>query len=144
MVRAGFMMTSSNGNIFRLLALCEGNPPVTGGFPSQRPVARSFDILFGLRLNKRLNKRLRGRWFDTPSRSLWRHCNVIVTQVLVIQIHHVWRSRNCIFAIFLYKYFKTCKYPILSKTWRAYGCFITQYIYIYIYACPCIHVYVCN
>ena len=27
-----------------LLALCEGNPPVTGGFPSQRPAMRSFDI----------------------------------------------------------------------------------------------------
>ena len=25
-----------------LLAFCEGNPPVTGGFPSQRPVTRSF------------------------------------------------------------------------------------------------------
>ena len=29
-----------------LLALCDGNPPVTGGFPSQRPVTRSFDIFF--------------------------------------------------------------------------------------------------
>ena len=27
-----------------LLALCEGNPPITGGFPSQRPVTRSFDV----------------------------------------------------------------------------------------------------
>ena len=27
-----------------ILALCEGNPPVTGGFPSQRPVPRSFDV----------------------------------------------------------------------------------------------------
>ena len=27
-----------------LLALCEGNPSVTGGFPSQRPVTRSFDV----------------------------------------------------------------------------------------------------
>ena len=27
-----------------LLVLCEGNPPVTGGFPSQRPVPRSFDV----------------------------------------------------------------------------------------------------
>ena len=26
-----------------LLALCERNPPVTGGFPSQWPVARTFD-----------------------------------------------------------------------------------------------------
>ena len=29
-----------------LLALCEGNPPVTGGFPSQRSVARNFDVFF--------------------------------------------------------------------------------------------------
>ena len=27
-----------------LLALCEGNPPVTGGFPLQRPVTQSFDV----------------------------------------------------------------------------------------------------
>ena len=58
-----------------LLALCEGNPPVTGGFPSQRPVTRSFDIFFDLRLNKRLSKQSICRWFETPSRSLWRHCN---------------------------------------------------------------------
>ena len=29
---------------FALLALCEGNPPVTIGFPSQRPVTRDFDV----------------------------------------------------------------------------------------------------
>ena len=39
-----------------LLALCEGNQPATGEFPSQRPVTRSFDDLFDLRLNKRLSK----------------------------------------------------------------------------------------
>ena len=38
------------------LALCEGNSPVTGEFPTQRPVARSFDVFFDLRLNKRLSK----------------------------------------------------------------------------------------
>ena len=30
------------------------NSPVTGEFPSQRPVTQSFDILFDMRLNKRL------------------------------------------------------------------------------------------
>ena len=38
-----------------LLALSEGNLPVTGGSPSQRPVTRSFDVFFDLRLNKRMN-----------------------------------------------------------------------------------------
>ena len=33
-----------------------GNLPVIGEFPAQRPVTRSCDIFFGLRLNKRLNK----------------------------------------------------------------------------------------
>ena len=56
------MMTSSNGNIFALLALCAGNSPVTGEFPSQRPVTQSFDVFFDLRLNKRLSKQSRYRW----------------------------------------------------------------------------------
>ena len=58
-----------------LLILCEGNPTVTGGFPSQRPVTRSFDVFFDLRPNRRLSTQSRRRWFKTPSRSLWRHCN---------------------------------------------------------------------
>ena len=43
-----WMMTSSNGNIFR--------------------VTRSFDVFFDLRLNKRLSQQSWGWW-------LWRHCN---------------------------------------------------------------------
>ena len=66
------MMTSSNGNIFRvtgpLLLL-------TGEFPSQRPVTRSFDVFLDLHLNKRLSKQSRRGWLKTPSRSLWRHFN---------------------------------------------------------------------
>ena len=63
------------GTFCSSLALCEGNPPVTGGFPSQRPVTRSFAVFFDLRLQKRLSKPLRRQWFETPSRSSWRHCN---------------------------------------------------------------------
>ena len=43
------IMTSSNETYFKLLPLCEGYTPVTGGFPSRRPVTRSFDVLFDLR-----------------------------------------------------------------------------------------------
>ena len=60
-----------------LLDLCAGNSPVTGEFPSQRPVPRSFDVFFDLRLNKRLSKQSWGWWFETSSRSLWRHCHVM-------------------------------------------------------------------
>ena len=56
-----------------LLALCAWNSTVTGEFPAQRPVARSFDVFFGLRLNKRLSKQWWGWWFETPSLSLWHH-----------------------------------------------------------------------
>ena len=48
-----------------LLARCAGNSPITGEFPSERPVMRSFDVLFSLRLNKRLSKQSRRRWFET-------------------------------------------------------------------------------
>ena len=67
------MMTLSNGNIFRVMALFCGES--TGGFPSQRPVTRSFGVFFDLRLNKRISKKSRRQWFEKSSRSLWRHCN---------------------------------------------------------------------
>ena len=54
-----------------LPAICAGNSPVTGEFPTQRPVTRSFDVFFDLRLNKRLNKQSWGWWFEMPSRPIW-------------------------------------------------------------------------
>ena len=62
------MMTSSNGNFSALLAFCAGNSPVTGEFPTQRPVTRSFDVFFDLRLNKRLSKQW---WGCVRKISLW-------------------------------------------------------------------------
>ena len=59
-----------------LLDFCAGNSPVIGEFPSQRPVTRSFDVFFDLRVNKRLSNQSWGWRFETPSRSLWRHCDV--------------------------------------------------------------------
>ena len=69
------MMTSSNGNIFRVTGPLCGEFTGPGEFPTQRPVTRSFDVFFDLRLNKRLSKQPWGWWFDTPSWSLWRQCN---------------------------------------------------------------------
>ena len=60
-----------------LLDSCTGNSPVIGEFPSQGPVRRSFDVFFDLGLNTPLSKQWWGWWFETPSRSLWRHCNVV-------------------------------------------------------------------
>ena len=58
-----------------LLAICAENSPVTGEFHAQRPVTRSFDVFFYLRLNKGLSKQSWGWWFETLSCPLWRHCN---------------------------------------------------------------------
>ena len=58
-----------------LLALCAGNSPVTGEFPSQRPVMQSFDVFIDLCMNKHLSKQSIRWWSEMPSRSLWRHCN---------------------------------------------------------------------
>ena len=41
----------------------------------RRPVTRSFDVFFDLRLNKRSSKQSWGWWFETPSHPLWRHRN---------------------------------------------------------------------
>ena len=61
-----------------LLAICPGNSPVTGEFPTQRPVTGSFDVFFHLHLNKRFSKQSWGWWFETLSHALWRHCNGVV------------------------------------------------------------------
>ena len=46
-----------------LLALCEGNSPVTDEFPSQRASIAGFDVFFDFSLNKRLHKQLgAGDW----------------------------------------------------------------------------------
>ena len=77
-------MTSSNGNIFRVAG------PVTSEFPSQRTVMRNFDVFFDMNLNKRLVKRPRRRWFETPVRSLWGHCNACREKERQVDSCHVY------------------------------------------------------
>ena len=115
-----------------LLALCEGNSPVT----------RSFDVFFDLHLNKRLSKQSWGWWFETHSRSLWRHCNEsilrptiqwrcyvfdrevnnhqarIVEQSItksVLPLTHVWPCQNMVSHVFLSSNISlNCAYKITS------------------------------
>ena len=68
-------MTSSNGNIFRVTGPLCGEFTGPGEFPAQRPVTRSFDVYFDLRLNKRLCKQSWGWWIETLLCPLWRHSN---------------------------------------------------------------------
>ena len=78
--RLSFTMTSSNGNVFRVIV--RGIHQLTGEFSSQRPVTRSFDVFWDLRPNKRLSKQSTRRWFETPSRSIWPHYNVCASSSL--------------------------------------------------------------
>ena len=109
------MMTSSNGIFFASLALCAGNSPVTGEFPSQEPVTLSFDVFFDLYLNKRLSKAPRRRWFETGS--LWRHCSELV------------KSTSCLNSTgstlysegsFVRRFFSPKPFEV-AMVWRTYG-----------------------
>ena len=91
------MMTSSNGNIFRVTGLCVGNSPVTGEFLAQRPVTRNFDVFFDLRLNKWLSKQSWGWWFETAApimtSLLWTKVSTLcllccVQRYLLTETHH--------------------------------------------------------
>ena len=58
-----------------LVVICAGKSPVPGEFLAQRPVTRSFNVFFDLRLNKRLSTQSWGWWFETLWCPLWRHRN---------------------------------------------------------------------
>ena len=71
------MMTSWNGNIFRVTGhLC-------GEFTSHRWIPRTkaskaeLWCFFDIRLNKRVSKQSWGWWFETPARPLWHHNNAM-------------------------------------------------------------------
>ena len=69
---------------------------LTGEFPAQRPVTRSFDVFFDLRLNIRLNTQSKRRWFETP----WRHIMrvplniILVLSKIVIMLWFLFELRN--------------------------------------------------
>ena len=65
------MLTSSNGNIFR----------VTGPLCTETSDAELWCFCIHLRLNKRLSKQPWGWWFETPPWSLWRQCNDLGTNI---------------------------------------------------------------
>ena len=76
------VMTSSNGLFPRYWTFVRrilGSP--VNSPHKERPVTRSFDAFFDLHLNKRLSIQWQGWWFETPSPSLWRHCNAKIANV---------------------------------------------------------------
>ena len=90
-----------------LLAICAGNSPVPGEFPTQRPVTRSFDVFFELRLNKRLSKQSRGWWFEMLSCLLCRNVlkiPVILPPGVKISVQSCSENRRLLLELYIYIY----------------------------------------
>ena len=107
-----------------LLALCVGNSPVTGEFPSQRPVTRSFGVFFDLRPNEPLSKQSWGWWLETPSLSL-RHHYVLIPRT-PFWYHTLWNKskETCIVLTWLIHWGKLthlwiCENISSSIEWKA-------------------------
>ena len=75
-----------------LLAICAENSSVPGEFLAQRPVTRSFDVFFDVRLNKQLSKQSWGWWLETPLRPLWHQSNVFKLNWATVIILFVYMS----------------------------------------------------
>ena len=85
------MMPSSNGNVFRV------TDPLCREFTGHRWIPRTkvsdAELWWFLWYapHKRSSKQSWGWWFETPSGSLWRHCNV----------YHAWYTCSCLPCIYL-------------------------------------------
>ena len=77
------MMPSSNGNIFRVTGLLCGEFTGHQWIPhSKASDAELWFFVWSAPDDKRLRKQSWGWWFETPSYSLWRHCNFRKRKVL--------------------------------------------------------------
>ena len=74
--------------VYSLLTLCEGNPPITDGFPSQRVVNAGSEIFFAVSVNKRLNKPSSCRWFETSWRWSHKTCTWLRCVLYVVVLRH--------------------------------------------------------
>ena len=105
-----------------LLAICAGNSLVPDEFPAQRPVTRSFDGFFDLRLNKRLSKQSWGWWFQTLSRPLWRHCNDGIIMWGRQDSAKTWSNHSCFQVMLLFRNFTSQLIAITSQNMHTVLC----------------------
>ena len=70
------MMTSSNGKTFRVTGPLWEESTGHRWIPLPKASDAELWCYFDLRLKKRLGQQSSRRWLETPSRLLWRHCNV--------------------------------------------------------------------
>ena len=113
-----------------LLAICAGNSPVPGEFPTQRPVTRSFDVYFDLRLNKSLCKQSWGWWFETLLCQLWRHSNETRGVFERLPSKLTFTKRHCIFLLVVEILCSSTKVTIvlMMSAWRLFHVFGGVYL----------------
>ena len=97
-------MTSWNGTFSALLAICAGNSPVSGELPSQRPVTRSFDVYFDLRLDERLSKHSLGWWLETPHYDVRVMYNTLMFHVAAVFVKYCYTTSSSLFLTLDLKY----------------------------------------
>ena len=109
--------------------------PVTG-FSSQRPVMRSFDVFFDLSLNKRLSKLWRRRWFETPSPSLWRQCDVPSSKKEK-EYYVLWGPHNCVQNTIMYSGVVLIITRIKCRYWSGFQIYFVFQLLIFIDTISC-------
>ena len=93
------MMSSSNWNIFRVTGHLCGEFTGPRLIPRTKASEAELWYFIDLRPNIRLSKQSWGRWFETPSRPLWRHFVLKLAEVrqistLIIHIMIRWHLYN--------------------------------------------------
>ena len=76
------MTTSSNWNILRVTGRLWGESSDDRWSSVTEASDTELWYFFYLRPNRRLSKQFRRGWFETLSRSLWRHCNALPFAIL--------------------------------------------------------------
>ena len=118
--RCHHMMTSSNGNIFRVTG------PLCGEFTGPRwiPHTKASDVELWCFLwstpNKWLSKQMQGWWFETHSPPLWRHSNELIGSTLAYvtfeELNSIHKFR---FILRTFSHGKCLTYNILSRVENA-------------------------
>ena len=83
-----YMMTPSNGNLFRVTGLLCGEFTGHWWIPRTKTSGAELWCFLWSAPNKQLSKQWWDGWFEKPSRPLWRHCND-----LCILMHHSTHQR---------------------------------------------------
>ena len=85
-----YMMTSSNGNLFRVTGHLCGEFTGPRWIPHTKASDAELWCLLDLGLKKRLSKQWWGWWFEMLSRLLWCHCNDKIFQNFI----RLWIIKN--------------------------------------------------